>query len=163
MTDKASVRLILSSDIEGEKQEHHFHGEWYRKGRTVYVRYSETDEEAGETRTLIRWRDGELHIARRGLVDSEQTFVAGVRRTGRYASPFVQFQMETDTEWLWMQCGNWRTDGERSGAEPPHEGDKPIDGELLPDLPMLLEWHYKMYVDGELTGQFKIKLQAERN
>src|SRR3569832_1491996 len=108
LTDKASVRLVLSSDIEGEKQEHHFHGEWYRKGRTVYVRYSEMDEEAGEVRTLIRWRGGELHIARRGLVDSEQTFVAGVRRTGRYASPFVQFQMETDSEWRWMQCCIWQ-------------------------------------------------------
>ncbi|QKS43603.1 DUF1934 domain-containing protein [Paenibacillus cellulosilyticus] len=155
MTDKANVQLTLTSEIEGEVQEHTFTGEWYRKGRTVYVRYTETDESSGEVRTVIRWRDGQLHIARRGVVDSEQNFVAGSKQAGEYKSPFARFKMVTDTSLLWMQCGDLVQRGDHMQAET--DGD----GELLPTLPMLLEWHYNMYVDEELTGEFKIKLKAE--
>jgi uncharacterized beta-barrel protein YwiB (DUF1934 family) len=150
----AIVRLTLTSEIDGDRQEHQLRGEWFRKGRTVYVRYTENDDNAGEVRTVVRWRDGELHVSRRGIVESEQTFVAGVRRTGKYVSPFARFQMVTDTSLLWMQCGDWmQKDQVQQEGDP---GDNPV-----PVLPMLLEWHYKMYVDEELTGQFKIKLKAE--
>ncbi|WP_317972658.1 DUF1934 domain-containing protein [Paenibacillus sp. CCS19] len=153
VTDKANVRLTLTSEIEGELQEHQFTGEWFRKGRAVYVRYTETDDSSGEVRTVIRWRDGQLHIARRGVVESEQNFIAGARQAGEYKSPFARFKMVTDTSLLWMQCGDLV---QRGDLQPQAE-----DGELLPMLPMLLEWHYNMYVDEELTGQFKIKLKAE--
>ncbi|WP_246027966.1 DUF1934 domain-containing protein [Paenibacillus xylaniclasticus] len=149
----AIVQLTLTSEIDGDRQEHQFRGEWFRKGRTVYVRYTENDDNAGEVRTVVRWREGELHVTRRGIVESEQTFVAGVRRTGKYISPFARFHMVTDTSLLWMQCGDWKQKGQQ------HEPAS--DDNLLPVLPMLLEWHYKMYVDEELTGQFKIKLKAE--
>jgi uncharacterized beta-barrel protein YwiB (DUF1934 family) len=148
------VRLTLTSEIEGEVQEHEFTGEWYRKGRAVYVRYTETDDSSGEVRTVIRWRDGQLHITRRGVVESEQNFVAGAQQAGQYKSPFARFKMVTDTSLLWMQCGDLVQRGEQ-------QVETDGDGELLPTLPMLLEWHYHMYVDEELTGQFKIKLKAE--
>lgn len=153
MTDKANVRLTLTSEIEGEVQEHQFTGEWLRKGRAVYVRYTETDDSSGEVRTVIRWRDGQLHIARRGVVESEQNFIAGAKQAGEYKSPFARFKMVTDTSLLWMQCGDLVQRGDQQQPA--------ADGELVPMLPMLLEWHYNMYVDEELTGQFKIKLKAE--
>ncbi|MNF12029.1 hypothetical protein D3C80_2133950 [compost metagenome] len=52
-----------------------------------------------------------------------------------------------------MQCGDLVQRGDQQQSSE--------DGELVPMLPMLLEWHYNMYVDEELTGQFKIKLKAE--
>jgi len=154
----AIVRLTLTSEIDGERQEHRLRGEWFRKGRTVYVRYTENDENAGEVRTVVRWRDGELHVTRRGIVESEQTFVAGVRRAGKYVSPFARFHMVTDTSLLWMQCGDWMQKSQERRAEQ----ERVDDENPVPVLPMLLEWHYKMYVDEELTGQFKIKLKAEK-
>ncbi|WP_274648506.1 DUF1934 domain-containing protein [Paenibacillus humicola] len=149
MADKAKVRIRLTSEVDGEKQEHTFGGEWYRKGRSVYLRYDERDEADSEVRTTVRWREGELLVTRRGDVESEQTFVAGARRQGQYSSPHASFRLETDTSLLWMQCGDlMRTEA----------ADEPLGL----TLPMLIEWHYTLWIDSQQTGTFVIRLQADR-
>ena len=42
-------------------------------------------------RTLVRWRDGELSVTRRGDVVSEQTFVAGARKPASMSPARVGF------------------------------------------------------------------------
>ncbi|MBO7748701.1 DUF1934 domain-containing protein [Paenibacillus sp. MWE-103] len=147
MNDKAAVIITLESVIDGEKQVSVMDGEWYRKGGTFFLRYEETEAESA-VRTVVRWRDGELSVTRRGDVESQQTFAAGVRRSGEYASRHASFALETETSLLWAQFGGLMD------ADP--------DGErLLPNLPLLLEWHYKLLVDGGQIGDFVIRLRAE--
>ncbi|NBD27043.1 DUF1934 domain-containing protein [Paenibacillus glycinis] len=147
MNDKAKVNIMLESNIDGELQQNRLGGEWYRKGSTFFLRYEET-EEGSEVRTVVRWRDGELSVTRRGDVESQQTFVAGARRSGQYASRHASFALETETSFLWVQFGDL--------LKP-----DPSEDRLLPNLPLLLEWHYKLLVDDEQIGDFVIRLRAE--
>ena len=148
MNDKAKVKITLESNIDGEVEKNAFSGEWYRKGSTVYLKYEELEEGGSEVRTLVRLRDGELSVTRRGDVESQQTFVAGARRSGQYASRHASFALETETSFLWVQFGDL--------LKP-----DPSEDRLLPNLPLLLEWHYKLLVDDEQIGGFVIRLRAE--
>ncbi|MBM7567654.1 DUF1934 domain-containing protein [Paenibacillus sacheonensis] len=147
MNDKAKVRITLESDIDGEAQLNHIDGEWYRKGNAFFLKYAET-EDGSEVRTIVRWRDGELSVTRRGAVESEQTFMAGVRRGGKYESKHASFGLETETSLLWVQFGDLSKAG-------------PSEDKLLPTLPLLLEWHYKLLVGDDEIGSFVIRLRAE--
>ncbi|MFB9330682.1 DUF1934 domain-containing protein [Paenibacillus aurantiacus] len=148
MNDKASVRIMLESDVDGEKQAHQLTGEWYRKDRTVYIRYEERDETYGEVRTTVRWREGELRLTRHGGIEAEQNFAAGQRLPGRYKSEHATFPLETETLLLWMQTGDESSIGT-------------ADNLPRPSLPLLLEWRYKLWVGGESVGLFRIRLLAE--
>ncbi|QYR21579.1 DUF1934 domain-containing protein [Paenibacillus sp. sptzw28] len=147
MKDRAQVRITLESELDGEKQTQVFTGEWFRKDRTVYVRYDESGDH-GAVRTVVRWREGELSVKRHGDVESEQTFVAGERRAGQYESAHARFQLETETKLMWMQYGDMSEVG-------------PVENRPKPTLPMLLEWHYTLWVEGQPSGAFVIRLQAE--
>ncbi|QHW31986.1 DUF1934 domain-containing protein [Paenibacillus rhizovicinus] len=147
MNDKANVRITLESDIDGEEQHNLIDGEWYRKGSTFFLRYAES-EDGSEVRTIVRWREGELSVTRRGAVESQQTFAAGVRYNGQYESRHASFPLETETSLLWVQFGDLSKAG-------------PSEEVLRPNLPLLLEWHYNLLVGGEQIGSFKIRLRAE--
>ncbi|RAP73476.1 DUF1934 domain-containing protein [Paenibacillus montanisoli] len=148
MTDRAIVTISLRSDIDGEVEENVFQGEWFRKGGTVFILYQEDGEGGGSVRTMIRWRDGELSVTRRGDVESQQKFSAGARHTGHYESEHASFHLETDTRLLIVQFGDLAKAG-------------PSEEQLRPELPMLLIWHYRLLVNDEPTGEFIIRLQAE--
>ncbi|BBH23170.1 hypothetical protein Back11_45150 [Paenibacillus baekrokdamisoli] len=148
MDDRIKVRVTLESEIDGEKQSNVFSGEWFRKDRSIYVRYEETDEGGSKVRTIVRWRAGELSITRRGDVVSEQTFAPGERRSGQYESPHARFRLETETKLLWVQFGGQPEDD--ANEEQPK-----------PSLPMLLEWHYTLWVEEQQTDDFILRLRAE--
>ena len=148
MKDKARVRITLESEQGGEKQVQQYDGEWFRKERTVYVRYVENDENYGEVRTLVRFREGELHVKRHGGVESELTYRAGNRINGKFILPQAQFAMETETSLLWVQSGDMTKEGHGPAV-------------LLPTLPWLIEWHYSLWVEEQPAGDFKIRLRAE--
>ncbi|SEO84613.1 DUF1934 domain-containing protein [Paenibacillus sp. OV219] len=158
MTDRAKVTITLTSDVDGEREHNTFSGEWFRKGSTVFIRYEETVEGASgasaEVRTMIRYRGGELSLSRHGAVESQQVFVAGVRRTGHYTSAHANFHMETETKLLWMQFGDF------SGEQEQQTAAEAAD-QIVPTLPMLLEWHYTLVINDEPTGEFRIRLRAE--
>ncbi|UVI30545.1 DUF1934 domain-containing protein [Paenibacillus spongiae] len=148
MNDRARVRVTLESEIDGQKQVQQYTGEWFRKERTVYVKYEEADDHYGEVRTLVRLRDGELNVTRRGGVESEQTFMPGSRRSGRYASPHARFAMETETTRLRVQSGGRTLDDSEHAL-------------LQPTLPMVIEWHYSLHVGEQPAGDFMIRMRAE--
>ncbi|AZN39107.1 DUF1934 domain-containing protein [Paenibacillus albus] len=160
MKDRAKVTITLESDVDGERENNTFSGEWFRKGSTVFIRYEEMVEGASgvsaEVRTMIRCRGGELSLTRHGAVESQQIFVAGVRRTGHYTSAHANFHMETETKLLWMQFGDFAGQQEQGSLSTPEASD-----ELVPALPMLLEWHYTLLINDEPTGEFRIRLRAE--
>lgn len=158
--DRAQVRITLESEIDGEKQIIEHKGEWFCKNRSIFIRYEEK-ESYGKASTVVRWRDRELSVTRRGDVESEQTFVAGARRYGQYVSSLTKFRLETDTTLLWMQCGDMLQSGDGMQSEVKMQSESSAKEPEL-TLPMLLEWHYTMWIEDQLTGTFKIRLRAEK-
>lgn len=154
MAENRKVRITLESVQDGSSHVHVYEGEWFRKERSIYIRYSEPavegDPKAGEVRTLVKYRQGELSIMRRGVIESEQLFVPGLRRTGRYDSSMTSFSLETDTTLLSLQL-------------PDGEGGS-VAAESLPEqLPFTLEWKYEMHVDDQMSGRFHIRLHIQED
>ncbi|MDQ0063860.1 DUF1934 domain-containing protein [Paenibacillus harenae] len=153
MGDGRKVRITLTSAQDGSSFDHSYSGEWFRKERSIYIRYTEAadsdDKGAGEVRTLIRYRPEELSILRRGAVESEQLFTAGQRRIGRYRSAAIAFELETDTSKLGL-----------IGAG----GSASVDEHGLPSqLPFTLEWAYEMRVNEQSSGRFDIRLYIQED
>lgn len=137
-----NIVLTLESVQDGERMTETYRGQWFRKARSVYIRYTEAD---GEVRTLIRYSRGELALTRSGAVKMEQLFVAGQRRMGSYRSAETAFRLETDTSELSIGGG---------GAESDENG--------LPSvLPFSLEWAYGLLVEERLSGRFHIRLHIQ--
>lgn len=152
MAENRKVRITLESVQDGSSHIHVYKGEWFRKERSIYIRYSEPavegDPKSGEVRTLVKYRQGELSIMRRGVIESEQLFVPGLRRTGRYDSSMTSFSLETDTMRLSLLIPDG--DGGNTAAE------------TLPEqLPFTLEWEYEMHVDDQMSGRFHIRLHIQ--
>ncbi|WP_138756098.1 DUF1934 domain-containing protein [Paenibacillus sinopodophylli] len=152
MSDSRKVRMTLESVQDGSSHLHTYRGEWFRKEKSIFIRYSEpaalNEPDAGEVRTLLKYRLDELSIVRRGVIESEQLFVQGLRRTGRYHSSMTSFELETDTEMLSMQV----PDG-KGGSE---------EAAVLPtELPFTLEWKYELHVGEQTSGRFHIRLHIQ--
>ncbi|MHA6482065.1 YwiB family protein [Paenibacillus sp. strain BS8-2] len=137
-----NVVVTLESVQDGEKIIETYSGQWFRKARSVYVRYAEAE---GEVRTLIKYSRGELALTRNGAVKMEQLFVAGQRRNGSYRSAMTSFQLETETTVLTIEGG---------GAESDENG-------LPSELPFTLEWSYGLLVEERLSGRFHIRLHIQ--
>ncbi|MEV5026348.1 DUF1934 domain-containing protein [Paenibacillus sp. LPE1-1-1.1] len=152
MAENRKVRITLESVQDGSSHIHVYKGEWFRKERSIYIRYSEPaiegDPKSGEVRTLVKYRQGELSIMRRGVIESEQLFVPGLRRTGRYDSSMTSFSLETDT----MRLSLLIPDG---------DGGNAAAGTLPEQLPFTLEWEYEMHVDDQMSGRFHIRLHIQ--
>ncbi|MCM3631585.1 DUF1934 domain-containing protein [Paenibacillus glycanilyticus] len=144
MQDRMAVKITLTSTQDGESVVHAYTGEWFRKERSVYIRYEEPVEgDAPPIRTLVRFREDELSITRRGVVESEQLFVPGeLRRSGYYRSPYTSFQMETATAFITLK-------GEG--------GHKPTSAEP----PCTIEWQYELWMNEHLSGRFHNRLHIQ--
>ena len=137
---KLSVRITVYSVQDGqEAPAASYRGEYYPKGRSVYIRYEEKDELHGPVRTTIRWNGDEISLIRRGGVESEQTFAAGAAREGRYRSPHLAFRLSTETE-------------EMTAAGGQDEG-----------LPLTLAWTYRLRVEDQLSGRFQLRLHIQED
>jgi len=151
MTDRGNVIVELESMQDGELASHTYKGKWFRKERSIYIRYIEQGDSAEEVRTLIKYHPDELSITRRGLVHSEQIFAPGQVRTGTYRTPYMSTQLQTDTDSLSL-IETHQT--ERSA--------KSDDG-LPKQLPFTLEWSYELYVQEQKSGKFHIKLHLRED
>ncbi|MGM0884486.1 MAG: DUF1934 domain-containing protein [Bacillota bacterium] len=149
MGESKKVRITLESVQDGSLSTHSYEGEWFRKERSIFIRYSEQavegDPNAGEVRTLVRYRPDELSIVRRGVIESEQLFAPGRRRSGHYRSRAASFPLETETLQLSLQAA-----------------DRNADAEQLPSkLPFTLEWQYELHVSDQMSGLFHIRLHIQ--
>ncbi|MFC4778978.1 DUF1934 domain-containing protein [Paenibacillus sp. GCM10023252] len=153
MADRSKVQITLESiQDDGEPQVSRYTGDWFRKELSMYVRYEEQVEAEGgaaqSIRTVIRMREDELTLTRRGLVNSEQLFVPGVRMPGSYRSPYTAFQLHTVTREL-----RYRTSSNGvlvQGADV---------AALEPSY--IVEWKYDLIVNEELSGRFHIRLHIQ--
>lgn len=148
--ENRQVAIKLESRQDGSLDTHVYSGEWFRKERSIFIRYSERigedDTTAEEVRTLLRFRPGELSIVRRGAIRSEQLFVPGMRRSGSYQSALAAMRLETVTTSLTLECA----------------GDARQVPAMLPEQPpFTLDWQYKLYAEDQLSGRFHIRLHIQ--
>lgn len=154
MNDSRKVRITLESIQDGSSHIHTYEGEWFRKEKSMFIRYVEPavegDPKSGEVRTLLKYRQGELSIMRRGVIESEQLFVQGQKRIGRYQSSMTSFVLETETHLLSMQV--------------PSDSDQNSEAIQLPvELPFTLEWEYELHVNDQMSGRFHIRLHIQED
>ncbi|REK71712.1 DUF1934 domain-containing protein [Paenibacillus paeoniae] len=144
MRDSGKAIILLESKADGEKGTHRYKGEWFRKEKSLFIRYAEDEA----TRALIRYSPGELSLKRSGAVQSDQLFVSGQSRIGRYQSAVTIFELETRTKSLTLHAKATQ--------------DQP--GALLPTAPpFTLEWRYDLYVSEQLSGRFHIRLHIQED
>lgn len=150
MEENRNVKIILESVLDGDSTTHAYEGEWFRKERSIFIRYTEQavegDAKSGEVRTIIRYRPEELSIVRRGAIELEQLFTPGQRREGHYRSAVTTFPLETVTSMLSLQTAK-----EAAGEA----------ADLPSKLPFTLEWQYEMFVSEQLSGRFHIRLHIQ--
>lgn len=149
MSDRMIVAITIESIQDGETTVQTLQGEWFRKERSIYIRYEECMDaglEASQIRTLIRYRPNELSITRRGAIESEQLFVQGdVRRVGYYRSAYTSFQLETDTHELVFRRRMAGELAEGQSVEPP----------------FTIECQYELWVNEQMSGRFHIRFHIE--
>ncbi len=137
---RAAVLITILSSQDGETAPPVTHkGEFIAKGKSRYIRYEERDELHGAVRTLIRWSGDEISLTRRGGVESEQTFAAGSKRGGSYASGHLAFRMTVETEAL-------SAEGAAGGL-----------------LPLTLAWTYRLRIEDQLSGRFQLRLHIQED
>ncbi|WP_377565303.1 DUF1934 domain-containing protein [Paenibacillus chungangensis] len=137
---KGKIRITLISEQDNTSHTFTYRGEWFLKERSVYIRYMESDEN-DEVRALIRYREGELSLTRRGTVRSEQLFVKGERCSGHYRSPHASLELEAETTELCIH-----QQGDEAG---------------LPVPPFMLEWKYDLMSGDIKLGRFHNRLYIE--
>lgn len=144
MNDSGKAIIIVESKLDGEKSTHRYKGDWFRKEKSLFIRYAESEE----TRALVRYTPGELFVKRSGAVQSEQHFVPGQSRSGTYRSAITVFELEARTRSLQLHAKA--------------AGDDPAS--LLPSSPpFTLEWRYELYVSEQLSGRFHIRLHIQED
>ncbi|GKU77705.1 DUF1934 domain-containing protein [Paenibacillus sp. L3-i20] len=144
MKDSGKAIIILESKVDGEKVTHRYKGEWFRKQKSLFIRY----EEDGDIRSLIRYSPNELSVKRNGALKSEQLFVPGQSRSGSYRSPVTVFQLETHTKSLILH------------VKASQDHNEP----LLPSSPpFTIEWRYELFVSEQMSGRFHIRLHLQED
>ncbi|MNB68954.1 hypothetical protein D3C75_154730 [compost metagenome] len=136
--DKYGVSVTLASRHEGEANVLNVSGEAVIKGRQLFIRFEEPGEgpegQAEAVRTTVKIMEDEIRIIRHGGVQSEQSFRHGSRLPGFYRSPYIQFNLSTETSALGIA---------REGRS------------------LTASWEYELFVYDEPSGQFAISLHIQ--
>ena len=142
MNEKKQVKITLVSK-QDEIVTQFFYGELFIKGQAIYIKYVEMVEQQ-EIRHLIRYAPNELKITRNGLVQSEQKYRIHERNVGFFDNHMIRIEVETLTKRL--VATDWF--------------NNTIIG-IPQTLPFHLNFDYDLFVDGQSTGSFQIKLTIE--
>lgn len=147
---KRQVRIRIESSGGGQSSKLQAEGEWYETTTgSSYVRYPEPDPSLGKTTTMVKWNDKEVRVLRHGEIESDQTFVSGARMAGNYwlpasSDPAADKMSGSQTRGrMLLECVT-RTIAHKS-VERGHS----------------VKWKYELYVDGQYTGVYKIRLDIE--
>ena len=144
-----SVSIPVAVELEtrhqgGEPEIRRYAGLLYPKPRGSYLVYEEAADAGVQTRTTVRFGDGELKLVRRGAVESEQAFAARRVTQGWDRLPNRNIALETPTAALRVDTG--ASDEQGMAAEWP----RPLN--------VTAEWQYDLKLGGEPAGNFEIRL-----
>lgn len=73
-------------------------GEYYFRNGSHYIFYTEEAEDSGEgIRTVLKLKEKQLELTRRGTADNRMVFEQGRRHATDYATPLGSLRLETAT------------------------------------------------------------------
>jgi len=130
-TSPMKVHIQIESRIDDQLIVQEADGDLYTKGNHYYLRYLESSDEMKGTATTIKLEQQSIRIIRQGSLRSEQTFICGRRLKGYYETPQGKLELETVTESLAVN----------------------LTGGLG-----TAQWDYELYVTGERSGVYRLKL-----
>jgi len=97
---KRMVKIRLSTVIENEGEKEEFElvlfGEYFKKGGSIYLKYTEV-QEAGTIRTIVKISDENAVILRNGAVKARLAFDKNHPMSGSYESPYGTLLLNTIT------------------------------------------------------------------
>jgi uncharacterized beta-barrel protein YwiB (DUF1934 family) len=105
MSKSTPVQIHVLSEIrnkndnEKDSIEVRTTGEYFLKGKTIYLRYEE-EHELGFVKTTVKIAENEVVVMRSGAVTMKQRFIEGTQTLTDYSTPFGKLQLETNTESL---------------------------------------------------------------
>lgn len=142
---KKTVHIRIESSGGGQSSKQQTEGELYETASgSIYVRYPDPDPSLGRTTTTVKWKENEIRVLRHGDVESDQTFVKGSRMSGSYRLAAERAGTNAQArDRILLECVA-RT-----------MRNKQIEGGYS------VKWSYEMYVDGQFTGVYKLKLDIK--
>jgi uncharacterized beta-barrel protein YwiB (DUF1934 family) len=105
MSKSTPIKIHVLSEIrsqhdhEKETIEVTTTGEYFLKGKTIYIRYEEKHE-LGSVKTTVKIAENDVVIIRSGAVTMKQRFTLGTLTLTDYSIPFGKLQLETYTQSL---------------------------------------------------------------
>jgi uncharacterized beta-barrel protein YwiB (DUF1934 family) len=105
MSESTPIRIHVLSEIQNQHDddketiEVSTTGEYFLKGKTIYLRYDETHE-LGSVKTTVKIADREVMVMRSGAVTMKQRFIEDELTLTDYGTPFGKLQLETYTKSL---------------------------------------------------------------
>jgi uncharacterized beta-barrel protein YwiB (DUF1934 family) len=132
-TNGQAMMLCIESRSDGQTVTQNIQADMYVKGNAYFIRYLETEGGIGRISATVRIQQDEIRILRRGDMESEMMFVAGMNKHGWYALPQGRIELETRTSEIIVQ---WSDAGGHAS------------------------WSYELMVDGQSSGFFELKLTA---
>jgi uncharacterized beta-barrel protein YwiB (DUF1934 family) len=105
MSESTPIQLHVLSEIRNghdndkETIEVHTTGEYFLKGKTIYIRYNE-EHDLGFVKTTVKIAENGVVVMRTGAVTMKQRFIESTPTLTDYSTPFGKLQLETNTESL---------------------------------------------------------------
>ncbi len=87
------IRIV--SQIDNEVFEQTVRGIVYKKHSGWYLRYEESDDNGGMTRSIVKLTVTEWSVKRSGSIQSEMYFESGIRRNGFYRTSGIELHIVT--------------------------------------------------------------------
>ncbi|WP_042351099.1 DUF1934 domain-containing protein [Bacillus massiliigorillae] len=99
MSDTKTVKVELKTTItNGEERDSYellTFGTLQHKGRSIYLRYDEVQQDLNKTHTIVKWSPEEVFIMRSGHVKMRQKFLKDLMTVGSFESTYGTMQMLT--------------------------------------------------------------------
>ncbi|HEX7055575.1 MAG TPA: DUF1934 domain-containing protein [Bacilli bacterium] len=99
MPDKETVQIRLSGVANGDRSELSAIGELYRKAGSLFLHYTEEDNQNGRVTSIIKISpDGVLRIKRHGAIETDLTHIAGQKTRGTVRTGAAVLYLDIFTE-----------------------------------------------------------------
>ncbi|WP_425454708.1 DUF1934 domain-containing protein [Falsibacillus pallidus] len=113
--EQIPVKIELKTKIKHDEQQETYElvafGRYYQKGKSIYIKYDEIQEE-GTVNTIVKITEGEAVILRSGALKMRLSFIKGNEMNGSYDSPYGTLLLTTRTKELQLdQSSEGKIDG----------------------------------------------------
>lgn len=116
MPDIKQVKIHLQTTVTNGSDKETYElltfGTLQKKGKSLYLKYEEVQEDLQTTNAIVKWSEEEVFIMRSGHVNMRQKFIKDVMTQSMFESPLGALQMLTTAKSMHLRVDPSRADGE---------------------------------------------------